>query len=162
MCRLTTFYNVSNSISWFTTDTNFTTTNTSLELLMSILAMLIAEHWQICAWTQSWIIWRYGWNRCWRKSSKGTRLCLVQPTGATIQERNHRKMVENFGFAPDAVANYNSTWHRSFKATPEQIFEGKKENPIERKVVKSVQNHWKERSNEYFERHLRKQNWRRN
>jgi hypothetical protein len=39
---------------------------------------------------------------------------------------------------PDAVANYNSTWHRSFKATPEQIFEGKKENPIERKVVKSV------------------------
>jgi hypothetical protein len=33
-------------------------------------------------------------------TSKGTRLCLVQPTGATIQERNHRKMVENFGFAP--------------------------------------------------------------
>jgi hypothetical protein len=38
----------------------------------------------------------------------------------------------------DAVANHNSTYHRSIKATPHQIFEGEKENPIERKVVESV------------------------
>ena len=39
---------------------------------------------------------------------------------------------------PDAIENYNSTWHRSIKATPLEVLEGKKENPIERKVVESV------------------------
>ena len=39
---------------------------------------------------------------------------------------------------PDAIENYNGTWHRSIKASPIELMEGKKENPIERKVVESV------------------------
>ena len=48
---------------------------------------------------------------------------------------------KNFDWAkslPDAIDNYNDTWHRSIKATPLELMEGKKENPIERKVVESV------------------------
>jgi len=38
---------------------------------------------------------------------------------------------------PDAVDNYNSTWNRAINAKPDDIWEGKKENPIERKVVET-------------------------
>ena len=38
----------------------------------------------------------------------------------------------------DVVENDNNTYHRSIKATPNEIWEGKKENPIERKVVESI------------------------
>ena len=52
-----------------------------------------------------------------------------------------RDGTKNFDWAkslPDAIENYNDTWHRSIKATPLELMEGKKENPIERKIVESV------------------------
>ena len=52
-----------------------------------------------------------------------------------------RNGTKNFDWAkslPDAIENYNDTWHRSIKASPIELMEGKKENPIERKVVESV------------------------
>jgi len=52
-----------------------------------------------------------------------------------------RSGIKNFDWAkvlPDVIENYNNTYHRSIKATPNEIWEGKKENPIERKVVESV------------------------
>ena len=52
-----------------------------------------------------------------------------------------REGIKNFDWSkalPDVVDNYNSTYHRSIKATPIQVLEGKKENPIERKVVESI------------------------
>ena len=52
-----------------------------------------------------------------------------------------REGIKSFDWAkalPDVVANYNSEYNRSIKATPKQVFEGKKENPIQRKVVESV------------------------
>ena len=52
-----------------------------------------------------------------------------------------RHGMKNFDWAkslPDAIENYNDTWHRSIKASPIELMEGKKENPIERKVVESV------------------------
>ena len=52
-----------------------------------------------------------------------------------------REGIKNFNWPkelPQVVDNYNTTWHRSIKATPLQVLEGKKENPIERKVVESI------------------------
>ena len=52
-----------------------------------------------------------------------------------------REGIKNFDWPkalPEVVENYNTTWHRSIKATPLQVLEGKKENPIERKVVESI------------------------
>ena len=39
---------------------------------------------------------------------------------------------------PDAVENYNTSYHRILHAKPIDVWEGKKENPVERKVVESV------------------------
>ena len=52
-----------------------------------------------------------------------------------------RTGIKNFDWAkalPFVVENYNNTLHRSIKATPNEVWEGKKENPIERKVVETV------------------------
>jgi hypothetical protein len=51
-----------------------------------------------------------------------------------------RQETKNFDWIkalPEAVENYNNTYHRVLKATPEQVFEEKKLNPVERKVVES-------------------------
>jgi len=48
---------------------------------------------------------------------------------------------KNFDWAkalPDVVDNYNKTFHRTIKATPNEVWEGEKKNPIERKVVETV------------------------
>ena len=61
-------------------------------------------------------------------------------TLARILERM-RTGIKNFDWVkalPDVIENYNNTWHRSIKATPNEIWEGKKENPIQWKVVHSV------------------------
>ena len=39
---------------------------------------------------------------------------------------------------PDVLANYNTKWHTSIKALPLELIQGKKDNPIERKVVEST------------------------
>ena len=39
---------------------------------------------------------------------------------------------------PDAVENYNTSYHRILHAKPIDVWEGKKENPVERKVVETV------------------------
>ena len=60
-------------------------------------------------------------------------------TLAKILERM-RTGIKNFDWTealPDVIENYNNTVHRIIKATPNEIWEGKKENPIERKVVES-------------------------
>jgi transposase InsO family protein len=52
-----------------------------------------------------------------------------------------RSGTKNFNWVkelPNAIKNYNTTFHRTLQATPEEVFEGKKENPVERKVVESV------------------------
>ena len=52
-----------------------------------------------------------------------------------------RSGIKNFDWAkalPDVIENYNNTYHRSIKASPNEVWEGKKENPIERKIVESV------------------------
>ena len=87
-------------------------------------------------------------------TEKGTKLWFSQPdqphknavierwwrTLALILQRM-RTGIKNFDWVkalPDVVANYNSTWHRSIKAKPIDVLQGKKENPIERKVVETV------------------------
>ena len=45
--------------------------------------------------------------------------------------------MKNFDWAkslPDVVENDNNTFQRSIKATPNEVWNGKKENPIERKI----------------------------
>ena len=86
-------------------------------------------------------------------TSKGTQLWFSQPdqphknsvierlwgTLAKILERM-RTGIKNFDWTkalPDVIENYNNTVHRIIKATPNEIWEGKKENPVERKVVES-------------------------
>ena len=52
-----------------------------------------------------------------------------------------RHGIKNFDWPkalPDAIENYNTTFHRSIKASPIELIEGKKDSPIERKVVESV------------------------
>ena len=87
-------------------------------------------------------------------TSKGTHLwfsTVNQPHKNSVTERfwgtlarileRMRTGIKNFDWAkslPDVVENYNNTYHRSIKATPNEIWEGKKENPIERKVVETV------------------------
>ena len=47
-----------------------------------------------------------------------------------------REATKNFDCTkalPEAIENYNTTYHTSIKATPTEIIEGKKENPIEEK-----------------------------
>ena len=39
---------------------------------------------------------------------------------------------------PDAMENYNSTYHRILTADPLEVLEGKKDNHVERKVVETV------------------------
>jgi hypothetical protein len=59
---------------------------------------------------------------------------------AKILERM-RTGIKDFDWAkalPDVIDNYNNTYHRSITATPNEVWEGKKKNPIERKVVESV------------------------
>ena len=49
--------------------------------------------------------------------------------------------IKNFDWAmelPNAIKDYNSTFHKTLKATPEEVFEGEKDNPVEKKVVESV------------------------
>jgi hypothetical protein len=87
-------------------------------------------------------------------TEKGTNLWFSQPDQPhknAIIERFWRTLalllqrmrtgIKNFDWVkalPDVVGNYNSEWHRSIKAKPIDIWEGKKENSIERKVVESV------------------------
>ena len=87
-------------------------------------------------------------------TSKGTRLWFSmpdQPHKNSVIERfwgNLAKILErmrtgikNFDWAkalPDVIENYNNTYHRSIKATPNEIWNGEKRNPIERKVIKSL------------------------
>jgi hypothetical protein len=89
-------------------------------------------------------------------TSKGTHLWFSQPSqpfkNAVIERFNRtialllQRMREGhegglFDWPkalPDAVENYNSTYHRTIKAKPIDVLEGKKENPVERKVVETV------------------------
>ena len=87
-------------------------------------------------------------------TSKGTRLWFSMPdqphknsvierfwgTLAKILERMRTGII-NFDWTkalPDVIENYNNTYHRSIKATPNEIWNGEKRNPIERKVIKSL------------------------
>ena len=36
---------------------------------------------------------------------------------------------------PNVIKNYNTTYHRTLKVTPQEVFEGKKDNTVEKKVV---------------------------
>ena len=52
-----------------------------------------------------------------------------------------RHGIKNFDWPkalPDAIENYNTTFHRSIKASPLELIEGKKDSPIERKVAESI------------------------
>ena len=87
-------------------------------------------------------------------TSKGTRLWFStpdQPHKNSVIERfwgalakileRMRTGIKNFDWAkalPDVVDNYNNTFHRTIKATPNEVWEGEKKNTIERKVVETV------------------------
>jgi transposase InsO family protein len=52
-----------------------------------------------------------------------------------------REGIKNFDWPkalPDVIENYNETYHKTLKAKPIDVLEGKKDNPVERKVVDSV------------------------
>ena len=52
-----------------------------------------------------------------------------------------REGIKNFDWVkalPDVVENYNDTYHKTLKAKPIDVLEGKKDNAVERKVVESV------------------------
>lgn len=86
-------------------------------------------------------------------TSKGTRLWFSQPsqphknalierfwrTLAQILQRA-RNSIGSFDWIkelPDIVSNYNQTYHNTLKATPKQVLEGMKKNPVKKKVVES-------------------------
>ena len=87
-------------------------------------------------------------------TKKGTNLWFSQPEqphkNAIIERfwrtlalliQRMREGIKNFDWVkalPDTLENYNDTYHRSVKAKPIYVLEGKKENPIERKIVESV------------------------
>ena len=67
---------------------------------------------------------------------------IIERVWRTLAMLLQRMRIEtkNFDWAkslPDAVENYNNTYHRTLHATPEQVFEEKKLNPVERKVVET-------------------------
>ena len=87
-------------------------------------------------------------------TEQGTKLYFSQPSqphkNALIERfwrtlalllQRMRHGIKNFDWPkalPDAIENYNTTFHRSIKASPLELIEGKKDSPIERKVVESV------------------------
>ena len=86
-------------------------------------------------------------------TSKGTKLWFSeknQPHKNSLIERfwrtlslilqRARNAIKNFDWVkelPNVVDNYNNTWHRTLNATPKQVIEGKKENPVKPKFVES-------------------------
>ncbi len=90
-------------------------------------------------------------------TSKGTRLWFSLPdqkntknslierfwgTLAKILERAREVSTDVGGFnwpkaLPDIVGNYNNELHRTLNATPNEVWEGEKKNPVERKVVET-------------------------
>ena len=86
-------------------------------------------------------------------TNKGTRLWFSQPeqphknalieiflrTLARILQRA-RNAIKGFNWVkelPEVVSNYNSKFHETLKATPKQVLEGKKQNPVKKKVVET-------------------------
>ena len=87
-------------------------------------------------------------------TKKGTNLWFSQPeqphknaiierfwrTLALLLQRM-REGIKNFDWPKallDVVDNYNDTYHKTLKAKPIEVLEGKKDNPVERKVVESI------------------------
>jgi hypothetical protein len=61
---------------------------------------------------------------------------------AKILERAREVSTDVGGFnwpkaLPDIVGNYNNELHRTLNATPNEVWEGEKKNPVERKVVET-------------------------
>jgi hypothetical protein len=87
-------------------------------------------------------------------TKKGTNLWFSepeQPHKNAIIERFWRNLalliqimregIKNFDWPkalPDVVDNYNNTFHKTLKAKPIEFPEGKKDNPVERKVIESA------------------------
>ena len=87
-------------------------------------------------------------------TKKGTNLWFSQPeqphknviierfwrTLALLLQRM-REGIKNFDWPKallDVVDNYNDTYHKTLKAKPIEVLEGKKDNPVEGKVVENI------------------------
>ena len=84
-------------------------------------------------------------------TKKGTNLWFSEPQqphkNAVIERfwrtlalllQRMREGIKNFDWPkalPDVIENYNETYHKTLRAKPIDVLKGKKENPVERKVV---------------------------
>ena len=87
-------------------------------------------------------------------TKQGTKLWFSQPSQIHHQPiierfwrtlalliQRYRQGIKKFDWPnelPDVLENYNTTLHRTLKATPLEVIQGKKSNPVQRKIVDST------------------------
>ena len=89
------------------------------------------------------MIFQKTWNTSLDFHNLNSLIALIERFWRTLAILLQRIRTETNNFdwvkaLPDAMENYNSTYHRILKADPLEVLEGKKDNPVERKVVETV------------------------